>query len=217
MGVVNGAGPARGVVNEQKVDLLLDMLKSADVTDTSEEESKTVKQLESELFTHTHHHHNTHTHTHTHWICCTSFPIRVIEFFILTCQNVFFKCSRVYYGSPFLLSFVKLCMYVYRNSLLPPSLPPSLPLPPSLSLPLSLPLPPSLPPSLPLSLPLSSSLPPSPSLPLPPSPSLSLPLPPSLPPSPSLSLPPPPSLPLSLPPSSLSLSLPSSRQVRYSR
>ena len=63
VGVVNGAGPARGVVNEQKVDLLLDMLKSADVTDTSEEESKTVKQLESELFTHTHHHHNTHTHT----------------------------------------------------------------------------------------------------------------------------------------------------------
>ena len=42
-------GGAEGVVNEQKVDLLLDMLKSADVTDTSNEESKTVKELESEL------------------------------------------------------------------------------------------------------------------------------------------------------------------------
>jgi signal transducing adaptor molecule len=42
-------GGAVGVVNEQKVDLLLDMLKSADVKDTSREESKTVKELESEL------------------------------------------------------------------------------------------------------------------------------------------------------------------------
>ena len=42
-------GGAEGVVNEQKVDLLLDMLKSADVKDTSREESKTVKELESEL------------------------------------------------------------------------------------------------------------------------------------------------------------------------
>ena len=57
MGVVkNGAGPvvrnsSEGVVNEQKVDLLLDMLKSADVTDTSREENKTVKQLESKNYT----------------------------------------------------------------------------------------------------------------------------------------------------------------------
>ncbi|CAI8029248.1 Signal transducing adapter molecule 1 [Geodia barretti] len=42
-------GGAEGVVNEQKVDLLLDMLKSADVKDTSREESKTVKELESEV------------------------------------------------------------------------------------------------------------------------------------------------------------------------
>ena len=53
MTAANGARPevggAGGVVNEQKVDLLLDMLKSADVTDTSKEESKTVKELESEL------------------------------------------------------------------------------------------------------------------------------------------------------------------------
>ena len=39
----------KGGVNESKVDLLLDMLKSADVTDTSREESKTVKELESKL------------------------------------------------------------------------------------------------------------------------------------------------------------------------
>ena len=39
----------QGGVNESKVDLLLDMLKSADVTDTSREESKTVKELESKL------------------------------------------------------------------------------------------------------------------------------------------------------------------------
>ena len=42
-------GVVGGGVNEQKVDLLLDMLKSADVTDTSYEESETVKQLESEF------------------------------------------------------------------------------------------------------------------------------------------------------------------------
>ena len=35
-------------VNEQKVDLLLDMLKSADVTEARHEENKTVKELESE-------------------------------------------------------------------------------------------------------------------------------------------------------------------------
>ena len=46
--VVLAAGKTVGEVNEQKVDLLLDMLKSADVTDTSREESKTVKELESE-------------------------------------------------------------------------------------------------------------------------------------------------------------------------
>lgn len=43
-----GGGRRDGEVNEQKVDLLLDMLKSADVTDASSEENKTVKELESE-------------------------------------------------------------------------------------------------------------------------------------------------------------------------
>ena len=36
------------MVNEEKVDLLLEMLRSADVTDASQDESKTLKELESE-------------------------------------------------------------------------------------------------------------------------------------------------------------------------
>ena len=48
LGGAGNTATGAGMVNEQKVDLLLDMLKSADVTDTSQEESKTVKQLESE-------------------------------------------------------------------------------------------------------------------------------------------------------------------------
>ena len=45
---VASEGKKVGGVNEQKVDLLLDMLKSADVTQTSQEEDKTIQELERE-------------------------------------------------------------------------------------------------------------------------------------------------------------------------
>ena len=47
---VEGSKTATNVtINEQQVDLLLEMLKTADITSTNEEENKTLKDLESNL------------------------------------------------------------------------------------------------------------------------------------------------------------------------